>query len=322
LPQNIKHLTGINAETFNQVTNMIQEKHEELRRKELEKKKRKRAFGGGRRSKVPLPLRFLAVLMFLRLNIPQRAVAALLSGVSQSSLSRDLRELLPLLEQFLPVPQLWTPEQLEQDLEPGMHLTEEDLPGRDVIIDGMEQPVYRSQDYETQKTYYSGKKKKHTVKTQVVTDLQREIKAISSLFPGKVHDKKMAEKLHTTWRLPDETELLGDKAYQGLHKKVELMEFQLDEKNELFVELPRVKLLTPYKKPKGRELSEKKKVQNQAISSLRVRVEHAIGWVKNFKICSERFRCSHSIYTLILRVVCGFVNLQVINLKKNEGTAT
>ena len=67
---------------------------------------------------------------------------------------------------------------------------------------------------------------------------------------------------------------------------------------------------TPYKKPKGKELTAEQEEFNRQLSAIRVRVEHCIGWVKNWAIIATRFRCAHSIYTLILRVVCGFVNMQ------------
>jgi len=49
---------------------------------------------------------------------------------------------------------------------------------------------------------------------------------------------------------------------------------------------------------------------NHLLNSIRVRIEHFIGWVKNWKIISTRFRCAHSIYTLVMQVVCGLVNWQ------------
>jgi hypothetical protein len=39
-----------------------------------------------------------------------------------------------------------------------------------------------------------------------------------------------------------------------------------------------------------------------------VRIEHCIGWIKNWAIIATRFRCTHGIYTAILRTVCGLIN--------------
>jgi hypothetical protein len=68
--------------------------------------------------------------------------------------------------------------------------------------------------------------------------------------------------------------------------------------------------MIPFKKPKGEELNAEQKAFNHQVSSIRVRVEHCIGWVKNWAIIAGRFRCSHSIYTLVMQVVCGLVNRQ------------
>ena len=46
----------------------------------------------------------------------------------------------------------------------------------------------------------------------------------------------------------------------------------------------------PKKKPKGKELTEEEKQQNRKISKDRIRVEHAIGGVKIFRITSDIFR--------------------------------
>ncbi len=41
-----------------------------------------------------------------------------------------------------------------------------------------------------------------------------------------------------------------------------------------------------------------------------MRVEHCVGWAKNWAILATRFRCAHTIYTPIMRTICGFVNVQ------------
>ena len=81
-------------------------------------------------------------------------------------------------------------------------------------------------------------------------------------------------------------------------------------------QLPRLTLETPVKKPRGGELTEAQVEFNRQLSAIRVRVEHCIGWVKNWKIISTRFRCAHSIYTLVMQVVCGLVNWQTQRWQK------
>jgi hypothetical protein len=132
---------------------------------------------------------------------------------------------------------------------------------------------------------------------------------VSEAVPGAMHDKKLSDGVKTVERLPDGCEVDADKGYQGLDKQVTCVIARNAETGEE-QRVPRVQVKTPFKKPKGKELTDEQEEFNRQLSAIRVRVEHCIGWVKNWAIIATRFRCAHSIYTLILRVVCGFVNMQ------------
>jgi hypothetical protein len=178
-----------------------------------------------------------------------------------------------------------------------------------VLVDATEQQVYRSQDSIERKAHYSGKKKQFTLKTQFATDGEHHIQAISVAVGGATHDKTLSDEVRTLERLPEGTEVNGDKGYQGLDKQVERVTVRNPETGEE-QQVPRVTVRTPIKKPKGGELTEEQQAFNQQLSRLRVRVEHCIGWVKNWDVIATRFRCAHGIYTLIMQVVCGLVNHQ------------
>src|SRR5206468_3362680 len=53
-----------------------------------------------------------------------------------------------------------------------------------VVIDAKEQRINRPGGFEAQKPYYSGKKKAHTLKTQVVVDPRGRIETVSDSVPG------------------------------------------------------------------------------------------------------------------------------------------
>jgi len=132
----------------------------------------------------------------VRLHIPQQAVA-LMFGLAQCDISRDLHRLLPLIAAILPCPVVWgmaagsgAPEELAMPVS-------EELPGGRVLVDATEQRVSRpGKDNATRKRYFSGKKKAFTLKTQIVADDDIDILAVSVCVPGAVHDKKPA----TPWR--------------------------------------------------------------------------------------------------------------------------
>jgi hypothetical protein len=137
----------------------------------------------------------------------------------------------------------------------------------------------------------------------------RCIAAISEATPGAKHDKKLSDEVKTIERLPDGCEADADKGDQGLADQVALVTVRNAETGEE-QPVPRLTVQTPIKKPKGQELTDEQKAFNRQLGAIRVRVEHCIGWVKNWAIIATRFRCAHSIYTRVMQVVCGLVNWQ------------
>lgn len=327
-PEKIKPLTGLEFEEFFRLVEDVEDNYSEHRKKMLENEKRQRAVGGGRRPRTPLILRVFALLIYLRLYVPQRTVSAIVSQISQSRISRDLRRLLPVLCEHLPVPEIWETLPEDEAVLKGRKLLAIDFPGGQALIDAQEQRINRPKDNEVQKKFYSGKKKAHTIKTQLVSGTDHDIKAISTAVPGSQHDKKLATETKTVQRLPDGIDGLMDKAYQGIEKEVETKAIFLPEE-EKTIEVPRIQVFIPFKKPPNKkekgakkknkeELTPFEKSINKLISNIRVRIEHCIGWLRNWKIMDSRFRCSHEVYTPIMQVVCGLVNRQTQQWRKKK----
>ena len=106
-------------------------------------------------------------------------------------------------------------------------------------IDGTERRIERPTGLDEQKLYYSGKKKAHTIKNNLVVGLDdREIKYLGKTHEGKKHDKKICDEEGITF--PVNSNLYRDSGFQG-H------------------DLPGVNIHQPKKKPKGGELSSKDK---------------------------------------------------------------
>jgi hypothetical protein len=68
----------------------------------------------------------------------------------------------------------------------------------------------------------------------------------------------------------------------------------------------------PKKKSKKRPLSKEDKASNRAISSSRVTNEHVIGFVKRFKILSERYRNRRKRFGLRFNLLAGICNFDVV----------
>lgn len=142
------------------------------------------------------------------------------------------------------------------------------------IADCTERAVQRPKDKNIQEDYYSGKKKHHTVKNQIlVSPRSKKILAVSETVAGRHHDKQIFTSNGLFLKLPPGAKGMGDSAYQGVSP-----------------EHPFLTMIIPQKKPPGGELSDGEKETNRKISSMRVRVEHPIAYLKHFNILSQKFR--------------------------------
>jgi len=307
-PSLVKAFMGISAEQFWELIEQMTSQLASSLSIRPQRSDRVRALGGGRAYTHSLVVRTALVLTYLRLHIPQASVAALF-GADQSDVSRELRRLLPLIQFCLPCPLLWEVMADDQGVGAASCLSLDALAQGRVLIDATEQRVSRPQDSIKQKAYYSGKKHGFTLKTQFVTDGQHHIEAISSAQPGAGHDKALSDQVRTLERLPDGCEADADKGYQGLAAQVSQVIVR-DPQTGATTQMPRLTVQTPFKKPKGGELSDEQRAFNRALGAIRVRIEHCIGWAKNWAILATRFRCDHAIYTPIMRTICGLVNLQ------------
>lgn len=154
------------------------------------------------------------------------------------------------------------------------------------LIDVTEQIIERPT--KSQKHYYSGKKRRHTVKTEIRITQEGKIRNISKSFPGKVHDFKIHKESD---RLPHNTKTLADSGYQGIrkiHKNAKI----------------------PIKKTKKKPLGFWQKLYNKLIAKRRIKVENVISEIKNFRILSQRYRNKRKAYNLKFNIISGIVNFK------------
>ena len=146
-----------------------------------------------------------------------------------------------------------------------------------------------------QREFYSGKKKRHTIKTQVVVARRSKppgpgvkprkvrIAAVCPSVPGRMHDKKLYDRSRVV--APPDARRMGDTAYIG------------------------TSLVTPTRKPRGGKLTDGQKEANRRISRRRVVAEHGIGKMKVWRVAAERYRNPVNRHTLIMKNVAGLHNL-------------
>jgi hypothetical protein len=107
---------------------------------------------------------------------------------------------------------------------------------------------------------------------------------------GARHDFSLYK--HSKAKLPEEIECLADSGYQGL--------LELHENSR-----------TPFKKPKGGELTAEQKEFNKALASERIVVEHIIRHLKIFRILSERYRNRRRRFMLRVNLIAGLYNYAI-----------
>jgi hypothetical protein len=157
--------------------------------------------------------------------------------------------------------------------------------------DGTERTIPRPKDEKKQRFYYSGKKKRHTIKNVVLINEQCQIVLLTQTCEGKKHDKKVSDE--AGFDLPAGSCLYQDTGFQGFT-------------------LENVIIVQPKKKPKGKELTQEDKENNRQISSVRVRVEHAIGGVKRYRIVKDKIRnWKGDFRDQVLATCCGLHNFRL-----------
>lgn len=268
-PEVFRRLVGIPPEQFFSLSEKIRPLYEQAEEKRLHRlqPKRIRALKVDKQYKLSLEDRLLMLLMYYRLYVTH-AFLGFLFGIDDSNVGRNMNPLQSMLAQFFKIPERKV--ELEAD--------EIAL----LFLDGTEQKINRPQGTE-QKKWYSGKKKNHMIKHQVIVNQKGRIKAVGKSAYGKTHDKKDYEE--GRFVIP-----------QGISKKADLGYVGTSWQ-------------TPIKKPRKGFLSEEEKECNRAHSKERIRVEHVFGKMKIFKILAERFRNKRKDHMLIFKNIAGIHNM-------------
>jgi DDE superfamily endonuclease len=156
---------------------------------------------------------------------------------------------------------------------------------------GTERPIHRPTDPEEPQAYDSGQKKCHTLKNLLVINETCHVCFWSHTCEGKASDKSLAELAGYTF--PPGSSLYQDKGFQGFF-------------------LPGITIVQPKKKPPGGELIPPEQETNRRISSIRIRIEHAIGGVKRARIVKDQIRLlKDGIRDRIMETCCGLHNVRL-----------
>jgi hypothetical protein len=90
---------------------------------------------------------------------------------------------------------------------------------KEVIIDGIEDPLQRPQDAEKQKEHYAGKKKRNTRKHITGSTRKKRVIIVSPAKPGRIHDKRQLDEEERVKFIPQEVAIKGNLGFQGLQNE-------------------------------------------------------------------------------------------------------
>ena len=134
----------------------------------------------------------------------------------------------------------------------------------------------------SQKRHYSGKKKRHTQKAQVIAE-QKSAQIVATAFSyGSKHDFQLFK---------DD----GSDFAEHLRILAELHE----------------NCQTPFKKSKYHALTEREKQKNRVLARKRMVIEHIFRTLKVFRILSERYRNRRKRFALRFNLIAAIYNLEL-----------
>ena len=277
-PEAFRQLTGITPAAFDRLLADLTPRYERAEARRKGRPGRQRRPGAGRKHTLSLADRLMMLLIYYR-TYATHASLGLLFGVDDSAVCRNINPLQPLLAGIFRIP------------ERKVKLDPEDI--RELFFGATERPTRRPEG--GQREFYSGKKKRHTIKTRVVVVRRTEppgpgakprkvrIAAVAASCPGSTHDKELYDLSRVI--VPRDAKRTGDTAYLGTG------------------------LETPTREPRGGALTAGQEATNRRVARRRVVAEHGIGKMKVWRVAAERYRNPVSRHTLIMKNVAGLHNL-------------
>ena len=247
--------------------------------------------GAGRPFKLDVKDRFLMLLVYYRLYITY-TLAGFLFNLDQSNICRDIQKIEPLLiRNCLPIPKkiynitnrLKTPQEVEKY-----------FPGFLSFIDCTEQQIPRPIDNKRKKIFYLGKKKKHTVKTQLMVNNRGLIIHKANHKKGHRHDYNIYKKNRPM--IPNQVVNVFDLGYLGVEK-----------------DFPEQLSFMPNRKKRNLKLTQEEKEYNKDHSKKRIVIEHTICRLKKYRILADVFRNRLRKHNKVSDIVSGLVNHRIMN---------
>ena len=281
-PKETKRIIGITYEQLIKLIENAQKIEEEKKQAIALTDKTLIKPGGGRKKNLTQEEEIILTLYYLH-HIPTFQMLGIHFGISESSANDIFHYWIEIFRELLPASLLEQVKKKEDEWE----WVQEILTQLELIVDSTEQDRERPSEYEKQEKYYSGKKKNHTFKNQIITTPKgNEIVDVIVGERGPESDINLLRKQQE--KFDDKQNFQGDKAFQGAERTT-----------------------TPKKKPRNQEMPPEIKEENRKKAQKRIFVEHVIRLIKIFRVARERFRLKENNYEKVILTICGLVRLRI-----------
>jgi hypothetical protein len=292
-PRAFRSLTGMSPGEFEDLLATFRAAHDRRQRRRRTTRRgqpRQRAAGAGHPHRHDDRHRLLMALVWLRIY-PTYELLGFFFGLHQRNAQLNVRDVLATLDTLDDFP-FDRPGRERPKLRSVAEVMTA-FPQVRIVIDSKEQRVNQPTGYEAQKPYYSGKKKAHTVKTQVVVDPCGRIEAVSASVPGGAnHDLPLLCGSGVLEQLAAGEAAMLDKGYVGV-------------KNYY----PETPVVLPFKARRGHPLRAEQAAFNRAVARGRIVVEPTLAQLNRFTVLRQVFRGQQrGRQSQVSRVVAKLVN--------------
>src|SRR5712692_713873 len=231
-----RSFSGLDVAEFDSLLSRIKLAHEDHEKKSLSRRDRKNKIGAGHPFKLSLEDRLLMLLMYYRSYVTS-ILLGFVFNLDQSNVLKDIRMLEPLVKECIPLP-----EKLHEMARRARTFEEVEMyfPGFKAFVDSTEQEIPRPKNAKKRKTHFSGKKKRHTVKTQLIVNGKGAIVHKTRHARVRRHDYGIFKQNRP--ELPPGVRPGVDLGYYGIQN-----------------DYPELNAWIPYKKEIGKELTEEQK---------------------------------------------------------------
>ena len=256
---------------------------------------RQRAVGAGHPCRLAPRDEFLLTVLWLRHYWTQEALGYFF-GVSDTTVLRAIGRVLPLLEAAGRDTMRTNPPSRRQryGVAEALRAYPElaDLDDEARVVDSFEQRVQRPTDQAEADRHYSGKKKAHTLKTQVVVTLgSGNVAEVAPSGPGPCADPTLLRDSGAAQRLPRRHGCWATKPIATRSKR------------RATPAPPKVAI--PRRKPRGQPLPPEDLVFNRTFAAARIIVEHTIRDLRIYQALSQQDRHHRRQHTARVCAVVG-----------------